>query len=168
MKPIHGFKDYLIDESGNIYRPEREVFINRATDPHSRKRKAKQVKLNKKRTGYIEVVLCDGHKRFYRLVHRLVAETFIPNPEGKREVNHKDGDKTNNHVSNLEWVTPKENIKHYLDNNTPIRYRGSKLNRDQAMAIKYSEEDVGVLSERYGVLRSTITRIKSGNRWKNV
>ena len=46
------------------------------------------------------------------LVHRMVAECYIPNPEGKPEVNHKDGDKSNNHISNLEWVTKSENNRH--------------------------------------------------------
>lgn len=49
------------------------------------------------------------------LLHRLVAESFIPNPDGNPQVNHKDGNKINNHRSNLEWVTRKKNVKHSFE-----------------------------------------------------
>ena len=74
--------------------------------------------------GYFQVGLRKNGETNWCLVHRLVAETFLPNPENKPEVNHKDEDKTNNFVflnedgsvdkekSNLEWSTPKENSNH--------------------------------------------------------
>lgn len=65
-----------------------------------------------KKGGYFSVVLCYKDKRRYVRMHRLVAEAFLPNYENKPEVNHKDGNKQNNHVDNLEWVTHSENLSH--------------------------------------------------------
>ena len=66
----------------------------------------------KDRHGYLSVDLYKDGERMTRGIHRLVAEAFIPNPYDKPEVNHKDGNKHNNCVSNLEWVTKKENCRH--------------------------------------------------------
>ena len=63
-------------------------------------------------SGYQEVILRNKTERKPKLIHRLVAQAFIPNTDGKREVNHKDGNKANNAVSNLEWATPSENQTH--------------------------------------------------------
>lgn len=67
-----------------------------------------------KATGYFLVTLCHNGVRKNKRVHRLLAESFIPNPEGKAHVNHIDGVKTNNDLSNLEWATPKENTVHAI------------------------------------------------------
>lgn len=66
--------------------------------------------------GYPLSNMSKGNKRYSRATHRLVAEAFIPNPENKPQVNHIDGDKENNNVDNLEWVTAKENTKHAIEN----------------------------------------------------
>ena len=59
-----------------------------------------------------EVALCKFGKCTTTAVHRLVGKAFIPNPENKPQINHKDFDPTNNHIDNLEWCTVKENIQH--------------------------------------------------------
>jgi Holliday junction resolvase len=62
--------------------------------------------------GYAAVKICANGKRKIHKIHRLVASAFLQNPENKPQVNHKDGNKANNHVDNLEWTTHKENIQH--------------------------------------------------------
>lgn len=65
-------------------------------------------------TSYLQVRLCVDGKRMVKSIHRMVAEHFIPNPDNKPVVNHIDGDKTNNHVENLEWATQSENQVHAI------------------------------------------------------
>ena len=72
--------------------------------------------VNRNRHNYCEVNLYKGAKSKRHKIHRLVAETFIDNPDCKLEVNHKDGDKANNYVENLEWVTDQENKTHAWSN----------------------------------------------------
>lgn len=66
--------------------------------------------------GYLAVTLAKNKVNTKIRVHKLVALNFIPNPENKPHINHKDGNKHNNSVDNLEWVTPKENTKHAIEN----------------------------------------------------
>ena len=99
---------YAVDALGGVY-----SLINNAG-----KRRAVPFKLSPKmsREGYWFVGTYEkkgGHRtRHCRYVHRLVAEGFIPNPSNKPQVNHKDGNKSNNSLGNLEWVTEAENTRH--------------------------------------------------------
>lgn len=70
------------------------------------------LKQHKESCGYYQVVLTNGKKRKWVMVHRMVAELFVPNPKKEKEVNHIDGNKENNVYTNLEWVSHKENMKH--------------------------------------------------------
>lgn len=71
---------------------------------------------HKNSSGYSRVCLFKNGKRYKPLVHKLIAITFIPNPENKPVINHKDGNKQNNCVDNLEWTTQSENVKHSYAN----------------------------------------------------
>lgn len=113
-------------------------------------------------SGYRMVVLTINGKKQYHNVHRLIAKAFIPNPKGLREVNHKDGNKLNNAVSNLEWVTTRENHFHARDNGLETT---CKINMDIANKIR---ADVGThreLSKKYGLSKTEIGLIRQNKRW---
>ena len=96
-KEIKGFEGvYEISNLGNVKRVETQLVLK--TRKHS--------------AGYFSICLWKDGKDSYRFIHRLVAIAFIENLENKKEVNHKDGVKTNNSIENLEWSTPKENQQH--------------------------------------------------------
>lgn len=79
------------------------------------------LKPSKTLCGYVSFCIrSDKNKKKNFLLHRLLAESFIPNQENKPYVNHKDGNKLNNNLSNLEWVTAKENSQHAWDNRLQI------------------------------------------------
>lgn len=93
FKTIDGYEDYEISTWGRVFRKSTGNFI---TPYHHHK-------------GYLRVDLKNGKGIKHFKVHRLVASAFIPNPEGKPQVNHIDGNPGNNSITNLEWVTNQEN-----------------------------------------------------------
>lgn len=131
-----------------------EIFSNVGT----RKRMIGKVGNN----GYRMVVLTVDGKKLYPMVHRLVAEVFIPNPKNLREVNHKDGNKLNNSVDNLEWVTTRENQLHARDMGLKTK---CKINKEIANMIR---ADVGThreLAKKYGLKKTQIGLIRQNKRW---
>lgn len=97
-RPVKGFEEqYLVSDDGRIYSLVKKRL--RATPLHK---------------GYPIVMLYknDGHRGYTKQVHRIVAEAFIPNPDGKRTVNHINGDRSDNRVENLEWASYREQIEH--------------------------------------------------------
>ena len=137
-------------------------------------------KVINKNTGYQLIPQPNG-KGYFRVsigkqlmfVHRLVAEKYIPNPDNKTQVNHKDGNKLNNCVDNLEWVSNQENRNHAIDN-------GLHLIGEKCPWHKITEEDVIYITRHknektqkewakiYGVSRSTISDIIHYRTWKQI
>ena len=101
--------------------------------------------------GYLQNILCNKGMRANRKIHRLVAEIFIPNPDSKPQVNHIDGDKTNNNVENLEWVTHQENSDHFW------RVLDCKEHREK---LSMTHKGKGILSENPNA--KAVRRIEDG------
>lgn len=138
-------------------------------------RKEKYLHLNVIK-GYHTVRLYDKGKSKIFKVHRLVAEAFIPNPENKPEVNHKNGIKTDNRVENLEWCTSKENINHALANGLRKPLKGeqkintSKLTDKQVLEIRENKLNLTRhdLSVKYGVKYRTVCQVVNRETWKHI
>lgn len=111
-KPIQGYEGhYEISNYGDVKSLGR--FVNRKCGGYWHKERI--LKKTKTTTGYWKVELQVSGKRKSLRVHRLVAEAFIPNPDNKPNINHKDGNPLNNFVGNLEWCTQRENVIHAIE-----------------------------------------------------
>lgn len=125
-------------------------------------------------SGYHQVTTKEGGEWKSRVVHRLVAEAFIPNPENKPEVNHINGIKTDNRVENLEWVTSKENQIHansVLGRQVGEKHPRSKLTDEQVHEICRRLEEGErnyTIARDFGVDETTIVNIRKGKNWTHI
>ena len=147
--------NYIIHRDGRVWSKKTNKFLKPAINHQ----------------GYYQLLLDGKCKR----VNRLVAQTYIPNPENKPEVNHKDGNKLNNVVSNLEWCTSSENSKHSVENGLQVSLKGEerwnhKLTEEDVNNIKFLNKTLAQkqVAEMYGVDASLISRIVNNKLWKHV
>ena len=159
MKPVEGYENlFSVTENGQVWSHRTNQFL----------KPTKQVRAN----GKIRCYICTkigGRNGTWKslLIHRLVAKAYIPNPENKPEINHIDGDQSNNQVSNLEWVTGSENLIHACSTGLLKQKKGTdnlqaKLTRENVLCIRecyvpYSRKfGARALAERFKVSHSTI------------
>lgn len=136
--PIKGFPEYYVTDNGDVY-----------SRNYKNTGRVKKMALTKRPDGYLRITI--KGKGYY--VHRLVAEVFIPNPENKEQVNHIDGNKTNNCVSNLEWTSRSENVKHAYDVlHRKAPYQGKLGKKDpKARIVQQIDKYGNVVAEYYGI-----------------
>jgi hypothetical protein len=125
-------------------------------------------------TGYVQQMLRKDKKQYMRYMHRLVAEAFIPNPNRLREVNHKDGNKLNNAVSNLEWVSRSQNMKHSYETGLrpTTKIAAYTKSGEFVRAFQSEREAVDFCGVNYNAGISNclrgITKTAHGYKWKYI
>ena len=155
LLPVKGYEGlYEIDSNSNVYH---------------RKGVLKPFAKN----GYLAVNLTKDKICKHYYVHRLVAEAFIPNPNGFKEVNHINCDKHDNSVDNLEWCDRKHNLNHSYEHGLKRRGETHGMHKLSENDVVYIKSNRGIipqktLAERYGVKQCTISAIQCGRIWKEV
>lgn len=152
-KDVPGFESiYAVSSCGRILRTR-----------HSQGTRAGILKPEINVRGYSGVHLKSFGKRLRRSVAHIVMLAFVgPAPSGQ-QVNHKDADKTNGHLTNLEYLTPSANIRHALS--LGLRHGKRKLLPEQVLVIRNSGSSFPELASQYCVSEQTIRRVHTGRSW---
>ncbi len=173
-RPIPGLPGYEASDDGYIWRnPHVVTKQDHRGNDYNIQTDGYWLCLTTTKRGYVTVSI--GGK--LRKVHRLVALAFIPNPDFKPEINHRDGIKNNNRVSNLEWETGKENVKHAVENGLFNSLRGSKhphskLTEEIVLEIRreYATKEISQtdLAKKYGVPQGRISCVVNRKSWTHI
>lgn len=171
-KDIKGFEGvYQVSSLGRV---------RSLIDSHGNARKEPKLRrLSYNKDGYAKIRLMHGDADVTARIHRLVAEAFIPNPENLETVNHKNGDKTDNRIENLEWADRSYQMIHAYEHGLKKPMSGTKnhwarLTEDDVRAIRaeyvpYSREHSTVaLGKKYGLTNTTIGRVVRGMGYADV
>lgn len=161
---VEGYRDlYEVSNLGRVRSVIRWVRVRHPTKPYLVRLKGVVIPASR-RAGYLALNLCRNGNMRLCYVHRLVARAFVPNPDNKPDINHKDGNKHNNASTNLEWVTSRENVVHAMRSNVKI----AKLTKEDVLDIRRRIAGGEVqrrIAEEYGVSPNTICRINTRKSW---
>lgn len=170
---------YEVTTNGDVYSTKRHfVVYGKSENTQIRDKKLRQ---NVDNNGYMVVSILfvrDGEKNKMstKSVHRLVAMAFLPNPLNKPQVNHIDGDKSNNNLSNLEWSTASENVRHAYEHNLMCGRQGedhhlAKLTNQQCIELIsdiLSGSSNDECAKKYNLHTRYVSLIRHKKRWKDL
>lgn len=166
IKDFEGY--YQISSMGNVKSLERFVFCKSKEKPN--KIKECVLKPRQDKYGYLIVNLKKNQKSHIRKIHRLIAEAFLENPNGYETVNHKNGIKTDNSITNIEWMSNKDNSRHRTAN----LLTKPKLHKEEIIDVLKNckaaknqidnENSITEFAHKYKVTRGTITDILKGKK----
>lgn len=175
---INGFKYYEVSNKGRVRSLDRSYYLKKFTPSKNPRykgeiRRGRILKKYVNKYGYERVTLCEDNTERYKLVHRLVAEAFIEPIKGFNFVNHKDGNKLNNNIDNLEWATPLTNSQHASKNNllsVGIDRKNSKLNNEKVLFILNNCDSISPaqMARIIGVSRMTVVNVIQRKTWRHV
>lgn len=146
---------YYVTEDGKCFRNDREL------------------KGYKNTKGYVKIEIWENNSRVRtESLHRMIGETYLENPENKTQINHKDGNKTNNHISNLEWVNQSENIQHRLDVlqvGMDLDHSSTKIPAKQIKILRVMKRlgipiSIQETSEKWGVTKHYLRKVINGKQ----
>ena len=162
-KDIESFESYKISNLGKVKNKNTNNILKPIQNPR----------------GYLSAFLYKGGKVHNLKIHRLVAKAFLPNPNNLPQVNHKDGNKSNNSITNLEWCSASDNIKHAFKNGLMSsnckekeEHKLHKLTQEEVDYIRkhYKSRDKEfssyALGRKFGVSHTRILKIVKNEAWK--
>ena len=171
QKSIPNFENkFVISNKGNVKRLNYEFVDSRGGKKFYKECNKLAIVDN---TGYYKITLTNGKNNIYQYqIHRLLAILFIPNPNNLPEVNHIDGNKLNNDLVNLEWVSKRENHHHAIKLNLKrcVSVNVSKINKEIADNIRKDNKNgltCKQLSKIYNISYSNVYKIIKNMIWKN-
>lgn len=168
FKKIQGYPGYKISSCGKIYSIFRKDSVGRNNSKSERFLKYSIVR------QYYYVGLSNGVTRKMVRVHRIVAKTFLPNPKNLPQVNHKNGNKLDNRIENLEWVSAKENVKHAHATGLKTPHVGVSLAgllpKDVLKIRKkyLAGMSQGNIAKEFGISQTGVWKIVNRMVWKHV
>lgn len=168
-KDVIGNNIYQVSNSGNVRSKERYT-----QGKHGLVLRKTKIIKPQLRQRYLAVGLYKNGKFNSNSIHRLVALHFVPNPENKPQVNHKDGDKLNNSDWNLEWNTASENVDHAVanglrctkgENSNTAKLKDQDIRDIRENKLSLTQKELGLI---YNVTHYAISRIVTRKQWKHI